>query len=633
MRDRWTPPIVFAVSFAGYVATLCPTVYAEGAGELIGATYLLGIPHPTGYPLYCLVGRLFCAVSALVPKVSPALAVNAFTAATGAGAAAALAWLLRTRGCHSWVALGSGLAFAFSATFWSQSVITEVYGLSALFTILVLGAGLRAADGADYRSVTLLGLLWGMGLTTHLHMLLLAPGLAGLLGWGMWQRRRASGAASPSVPGVLIAGVLAAVIGYSLVLYLPLRSGRSSGFEWGSVDDPGLLWDHLTGALYRSSFFSLPVAGVGLNAQRWLHQAWTEFHPLLVPVVIWGVWTCRRRDWRLLTLAGSGVCLNLFTSLQYHRDPAGASVFYLLSVLCLALFMGFGLDDLARRAGRRLPGRGVPGLLGLVPAILLATTHWAAADRSGNWIAHRYGRDLLESLPRDAVLLTDGDDASYVLDYLQRMEGFRPDVDMYNRMGRGTDLLSEAQRRLPPAAGARLRIEREGAMAAAPDTRVFCVFARGKPAGGFRFEPTGMVYEIVSTDASPAPVPPSEAHMANARAQDVFRDPWIRKIQANYWFMRGEALARTGAWALAEAAFDSAADLAHDSRTMRFNVGLMLYRNRQMDKALVHLMAGIELDPLQPMAYGLAEEILRRQGRLAAAEDLRRAATKWVKKP
>jgi len=121
--------------------------------------------------------------------------------------------------------------------------------------------------------------------------------------------------------------------------------------------------------------------------------------------------------------------------------------------------------------------------------------------------------------------------------------------------------------------------------------------------------------------------------MANARVRGVYRDPWIRKIQANYWFMRGEALARTGEWAQAEAAFETAASLAHDSRTMRFNVALMLYRNRCMDEALVHLMAGIELDPMQSMAYGLAGAILRRTGRLAAAEDLLERAARWGAAP
>ena len=80
------PAAVFVICLAGYVLTLCPTVYVEGSGELIGATYLLGTAHPTGYPLFCLGGRLFAAV---LPWGNPAFKINLFTACTAASAAVA----------------------------------------------------------------------------------------------------------------------------------------------------------------------------------------------------------------------------------------------------------------------------------------------------------------------------------------------------------------------------------------------------------------------------------------------------------------------------------------------------------------------------------------------------------------
>src|SRR3989338_3480724 len=50
---------IFFVTFAIYIRTLCPTVYVGDSGQLIAAAYTLGIPHPPGYPIYCLVGKLF----------------------------------------------------------------------------------------------------------------------------------------------------------------------------------------------------------------------------------------------------------------------------------------------------------------------------------------------------------------------------------------------------------------------------------------------------------------------------------------------------------------------------------------------------------------------------------------------
>ena len=36
---RWTVFSVFVVSLAAYIYTLCPTIFVEGSGELIGAAY------------------------------------------------------------------------------------------------------------------------------------------------------------------------------------------------------------------------------------------------------------------------------------------------------------------------------------------------------------------------------------------------------------------------------------------------------------------------------------------------------------------------------------------------------------------------------------------------------------------
>ena len=46
------------ISAAVYKLTLCPTVEFIDSGELALACKNLGIAHPTGYPLYTLLGRL-----------------------------------------------------------------------------------------------------------------------------------------------------------------------------------------------------------------------------------------------------------------------------------------------------------------------------------------------------------------------------------------------------------------------------------------------------------------------------------------------------------------------------------------------------------------------------------------------
>ncbi len=67
---------VFLTTFAVYLRTLCPSVYVGDSGELIAAAYTLGIPHPPGYPIYCLVGKLF----SYIPVGSIAYRLNIMSA-------------------------------------------------------------------------------------------------------------------------------------------------------------------------------------------------------------------------------------------------------------------------------------------------------------------------------------------------------------------------------------------------------------------------------------------------------------------------------------------------------------------------------------------------------------------------
>ena len=56
----WTAAlVVFAVLMPVYFFTMAPTFLHIDCGELAAAQYTLGISHPTGYPLFTLLGYLF----------------------------------------------------------------------------------------------------------------------------------------------------------------------------------------------------------------------------------------------------------------------------------------------------------------------------------------------------------------------------------------------------------------------------------------------------------------------------------------------------------------------------------------------------------------------------------------------
>lgn len=83
---------VFFLPFALYLNTLCPGIYPGDGPELTAAAYVLGIPHPTGYSLYMILGYLFTHLG----LGSPAFSMNLFSALFG-GVACTTVYLFQAR--------------------------------------------------------------------------------------------------------------------------------------------------------------------------------------------------------------------------------------------------------------------------------------------------------------------------------------------------------------------------------------------------------------------------------------------------------------------------------------------------------------------------------------------------------
>jgi hypothetical protein len=136
----------FLVSQVVYLLTLTLSCPFWDSGEFIATSYVLGIPHPPGTPLYVLIGKLFT----LLPIGGIAARVN-YLSALASSLAVLFSYLIivdlarrlrrgpETR-LDTWLAVGGGLVgaffMAFSRTFWDNAIEAEVYALSSLVMVL-----------------------------------------------------------------------------------------------------------------------------------------------------------------------------------------------------------------------------------------------------------------------------------------------------------------------------------------------------------------------------------------------------------------------------------------------------------------------------------------------------------------
>jgi hypothetical protein len=140
--NRLLALLVFLIPFIVYLMTMAATVSLWDSGEFIATSYILGIPHSPGTPLYVLVGRVF---SMLPVPMTIAQRVNFLSVAFSALAVLMAYSIMVATIRFMYPGLkGAGARFiqyagpfvgslylTFSDTFWRDGTQAEVYALSA----------------------------------------------------------------------------------------------------------------------------------------------------------------------------------------------------------------------------------------------------------------------------------------------------------------------------------------------------------------------------------------------------------------------------------------------------------------------------------------------------------------------
>ena len=179
---------VWLTALLVYILTKAPTLSFWDCGEFIAASYVLGIPHPPGSPVYVLIGRIF---SLLPLSADIAVRVN-YLSVVSSSFTALFGYLAVTRILRAWFGAdrsplsraiiyaggASGALFlAFSLTNWNNSVEAEVYGLAMMLMTALLWLAVVYADKKEsstgLRVMLLIVYLGFLGIGIHMTTFLL----------------------------------------------------------------------------------------------------------------------------------------------------------------------------------------------------------------------------------------------------------------------------------------------------------------------------------------------------------------------------------------------------------------------------------------------------------------------------
>jgi hypothetical protein len=455
-----------------YIATVAPGVLPGDSGEFQFAAPLLGLAHPTGYPLYLILGKVW---TAIVPFGDAALRMNLFSAVAAAGAVGLLYVLARRIGLGTLPSLMAAMTLAFSHTFWSQAVRAEVYALNSLFTVallcLAVTIGARSRRGtlrvpwvsapagtegvsiaplqADHHGASVahrrvdglllaLCLTLGLSLTHHRMTLLLIPSLLLLvLDWPHLASRIPRPASRILHPASRIRYLAALVLPLLLYLYLPLRAAATPYARLAVGGGPELvLFDSsldsvvglITGSVFRGSLGS---ANADLGARLAMASDLLRQQVGLAGVALAALGALvllRRRPLAALALLLAYGAVVAFCLVYFIGDIADL---FTPSYIIVALLIGAGVHALAETAARAIaaPASGIVLAISILLPLALVTGNWRAMDMSGQTATRAAWQDLLrQPLPSGATLVSNDRDEMTPMWYMQYVEGQRRDL-------------------------------------------------------------------------------------------------------------------------------------------------------------------------------------------------------------
>ncbi len=524
-----------------YAKGACPSVYVGDSGELVTAVHTLGIPHPSGYPLYVLAGKLWTLV---VRWGSVAHRISLFSAVFAAASVALLYGVSRRLRLHPVAALfGAGL-LAVSPSFWGEANVQRVYSLNAFFVVASLGAFLEWRRSRDRRWLAGCFLLCGLGATNHTFMA--AQALA-IFAAALIEAR----------PEVLRAPLLARITGAFLIglvpyVYLPLRSRDDPSLDWGNPET----LSRFLGVVLRFDYWDQAWVKVPFDLARVVADYLWSLGPELIWVgaalALWGALAGRRRGWPILVLlfimAGNLAALAAHGSRSdlflWHR-------YYIPSYAMASLLAAFGCELLLARLPK--PWKLAP----LVVPIAWMVLRFPDFDRSRYRVAEDFGRKLLASLPEGAQLSASGDNVLFPLLYLHWVEGLRPDVSLILQASAGPERVS---------------------LSFDPDEdALFFTHHPNWRGPDLEVVPAGLAFRIVRAGSPRTRLVVPTGGLEGETDPDVPRDYLTRSLIGHYHYMLGATYADID-WARAEKELRSAAEAASDDDVLFYNLGLLYSR-------------------------------------------------------
>lgn len=436
----------FIIPFAVYIKTLAPTVSFIDTGELATVCIRLGIAHPTGYPLFTILGRLFSLLpigeeiyrlSFMCAVASSAALVMLFNLlvfifkdfdpdnyskdkkqnnSIGAGISDLSIYIL---------SLASVLTLGFSVTYWNIANSLEVYSFHQFFIVTIIFSMLKAVNETGKKESRadiywiLFAFLLGLSFGNHLSTIFMSLGcLYFYFAFNKFDKVSFIRIAIMAVPFILA---------FSVYIYFPVRADNPA-LSWGYPAN----WDnfvrHITGKQFSVWMFSsTEVTSKQFN--YFVSSYPKEFYYIPLIVAVFGVLNLFNKQRKLFYFTFLLFAFNIFYAINYdiHDIDSYFILAYIVSAIWIAMGISFFVSKFSK-AGIQI------AFLSFILALLTLNFNYSSNDESKNYFVKDYTENVYKSAKPNALIISSQWDffvaASF---YFQNIKGLRPDITIIDK--------------------------------------------------------------------------------------------------------------------------------------------------------------------------------------------------------
>lgn len=444
--------ILFIFTSIFYGLTINRFVTFTDNGELIASSVLLGISHPTGYPLFTIIGYFWSLIPMPFTKV---IQMNLLSAIYVSVSSVVLYYTIRllllkfnysikknnsTKSKKNLIgyeiknlnlpisqvniiALITSITYFSAITIWQQANSYEVYSLQLLLFSLFLYFSVKiyfSIHSETKNNWFILAFVWGLMLTNHLIAIWLAPALFWLYFINSENKFRFD---KSKLPHLLVIAIFVA-IPLTLYLYLPIRSAMLPEINWGWVHrsfDKFLY--HLSGKQYQVWMFS-DNSVAGKNLGQFFSLLPYQFGFIGLFFLLIGLWF----GFKNKVIAIFLVLILAFTILySMNYNIFDIENYFVTPFMVIMLFMAIGVAAISQKISKYL-------LIFLIIPLMNIFINFSEGNHYQDIAVKEYCDNLIKNIEKDAILISAQWDyfvGPFI--YMQKVEGIRSDIVVFEK--------------------------------------------------------------------------------------------------------------------------------------------------------------------------------------------------------